>query len=183
MRPASEHMALMQAVGTGDKAAFTALYRDLEKPVYRFIRSKLNDPFEANDILHEVFMEIWRSAAKFEGRSAVKTWIFGIAYRKTMDRFRKSKNTYVSDNIPDVPDEGPDQVDQLEAREQSVHIKFCMDKLSPEHRMAIELAFYEDLNYREVAQAVGSPEGTVKTRIFHAKKLLQRCLVTRIGKE
>lgn len=100
-----------------------------------------------------------------------------------MDRFRKSKNTYVSDNLPDAPDEGPDQVDQLEASEQSVHIRFCMDELSPEHRMAIELAFYEDLNYREVAEAVGTKEGTVKTRIFHAKKLLQRCLATRIGKE
>jgi RNA polymerase sigma factor (sigma-70 family) len=183
MRPNSEQAALLQAIATGDKAAFTALYRDLERPVYRFISAKLNDPFEANDIVHEVFMEIWRSAAKFEGRSAVKTWIFGIAYRKTMDRFRKAKNVSYSDNLPDAPDEGADQVADLEAREQGVHIKVCMDKLSPEHRLAVELAFFDDMNYREVAEVVGSPEGTVKTRIFHAKKLLQRCLATRIGKE
>ena len=97
-----------------------------------------------------------------------------------MDRFRKAKNVSYSDNLPDAPD---DQVAALEAHEQGVHIRFCMDKLSPEHRLAVELAFFDDMNYREVAEVVGSPEGTVKTRIFHAKKLLQRCLATRIGKE
>ena len=84
---AADHSFLLEQIATGDKSAFTAFYRDLEKPVFRFIRSKLNDQHEASDILHEVFMEVWRSAGKFEGRSSVKTWLFGIAYRKTMDAF------------------------------------------------------------------------------------------------
>ena len=91
----ADHGYLMRQIVKGDKRAFAKLYRELETPTLRFIQSRLNDPFEANDILHDVFMEIWRSAGKFEGRSMVRTWVFGIAYRKTMDAFRKKKRVEV----------------------------------------------------------------------------------------
>ncbi|MCR9113238.1 MAG: RNA polymerase, partial [Rhodobacteraceae bacterium] len=101
---------LLSRMAGGDKAAFGAFYRALEKPVFRFIVSKLNDPFEAADIQHDVFMDIWRSAGRFEGRSAVKTWVFGIAYRKTMDHFRKHGRVDLTDDIGDSADDSPDAV-------------------------------------------------------------------------
>jgi RNA polymerase sigma factor (sigma-70 family) len=171
---------LLARTAQGDKSAFSALYRTLERPVYRFIASKLNDPHEAADILNEVFMEIWRAAGRFEGRSAVKTWIFGIAYRKTMDHFRKTARVSVSDDIPEVADESPDALTCLASAQEAEHVRHCMGTLSPDHRSAIELAFYEDLSYPEIAGITGIAEGTVKTRVFHAKKLLMHCLGARM---
>jgi RNA polymerase sigma-70 factor (ECF subfamily) len=78
----ADHKFLIEQIAQGDRQALAALYRALERPVYKFIVSRLNDPHEANDILHEVFMDVWRSAGRFEGRSKVQTWIMGIAYRR-----------------------------------------------------------------------------------------------------
>ncbi len=171
---------LMNAMANGDKKAFAAFYKAMERPVFKFIVSKLNDPFEANDILHEVFMDVWRSAGKFEGRSAVKTWVFGIAYRKTMDHFRKHGRVTVTDDMPELEDDSPDAVACLNATQEAAHLRFCMDELKVEHRSAIELAFFEDMSYGEIAHVADTPEGTIKTRIFHAKKLLLRCLSGRM---
>ena len=172
---------LLSHMASGDKAAFAAFYREMEKPVFRFIASKLNDPFEANDISHEVFMDVWRSAGKFEGRSAVKTWVFGIAYRKTMDHFRKHGRVSVTDEVPEQIDDSPDAEACLAASEESEHVRHCLGELKPEHRMAVELAFFEAMTYGDIAKTTDVPEGTVKTRIYHAKKLLMRCLSGRLG--
>ena len=61
-------------------------------------------------------------------------------------------------------------------------MRHCLGTLSADHRMAIELAFYEDMTYSQIAEAAGAPEGTIKTRIYHAKKLLLHCLSGRIGR-
>lgn len=171
---------LLSRMAGGDKAAFGAFYKALEKPVFRFIVSKLNDPFEAADIQHDVFMDIWRSAGRFEGRSAVKTWVFGIAYRKTMDHFRKHGRVDLTDDIGDSADDSPDAVACIAATQEAEHLRFCLDQLKPQHRSAVELAFYEDMTYGEIADAADVPEGTIKTRVFHAKKLLLHCLTARM---
>jgi len=176
----AELAALLTHMADGDKAAFAAFYRQLEKPVFRFITSKLNDPHEASDILHEVFIDVWRSAAKFEGRSAVKTWVFGIAYRKTMDHFRKHGRVDVTDKMPDLADESPDQLACLAAVQEAAHLRVCLDELKPNHRLSVEMAFYDDMTYGAIAKVMDTPESTVKTRIFHAKKLLLRCLSGRM---
>ncbi len=172
---------LLERMAGGDKAAFAAFYKAMEKPVYRFIVSRLNDPFESHDILHEVFMDIWRSAGKFEGRSAVKTWVFGIAYRKVMDNFRKHGRVDVRDEMPEQVDDSPDAGACLLASQQAEHVRFCLGELKDDHKQAISLAFYEDMSYGEIAEVAEVPEGTIKTRIFHAKKLLMRCLQARLG--
>lgn len=171
-----DHMTLMQRIADGDRAALAALYRALEKPVYRFIQSRLNDPFESSDILHDVFIEVWRSASRFEGRSKVQTWIFGIAYRKVIDRHRKAGRTHLTDETPDVADDADSAETCMVASQDAAHVKHCMTQLSEEQRSAVALAFWEDLNYREIAKICDTAEGTIKTRIFHAKKLLMRCL-------
>ena len=124
---AADHSFLLEQIAAGDKAAYTAFYRELEKPVFRFIRSKLNDQHEASDILHEVFMEVWRSAGKFEGRSSVKTWLFGIAYRKTMDAFRKKGRLDLMSEPPEQADEGPDAAACLAASQEAAHVRACLE--------------------------------------------------------
>ena len=170
------HAQLLTRIADGDRAALAALYKSLEKPVFRFIRSRLNDPFESSDILHDVFMEVWRSAGRFEGRSKVQTWIFGIAYRKVIDLHRKRGRQDVTDDLPEQIDDSADAEACLVAGQEAQHVKHCLGTLKDEHKTTITLAFYEDMTYGEIAEVSGVPEGTVKTRIFHAKKLLMRCL-------
>ena len=170
------HAQLLTQVAHGDKTALAALYKALEKPVFRFIQSRLNDPFESSDVLHDVFMEVWRSADRFEGRSKVQTWIFGIAYRKVIDLHRKRGRMIVSDDIPEVIDDSVNTEACLAAGQEAEHVRHCVGQLKDDHRSAISLAFYEDMTYGEIAEVAGVPEGTIKTRIFHAKKLLLRCL-------
>lgn len=172
----SELLELLLLIADKDKAAFARFYRAMERPLGNFINSKLNDSFQSADILHDVFIEIWKGAGRFEGRSSVKTWVFGIAYRKVMDVFRKAGKMKFVAEIPDIQDESPSAVQSLYATQQAGLVRGCLDKLKPEHRSVVELAFFEDMGYREISEIVGSPEGTVKTRIFHAKKLLMRCL-------
>jgi RNA polymerase sigma-70 factor (ECF subfamily) len=170
------HAQLLTQVAHGDRQALGALYRALEKPVFRFILSRLNDPFESSDILHDVFMEVWRSAGRFEGRSKVQTWIFGIAYRKVIDLHRKRGRQDVTDDVPEVIDDDADTEACLAAGQEAEHVRHCVGKLKDDQRTAISLAFFDDMTYGEIAEVSGVPEGTVKTRIFHAKKLLLRCL-------
>ncbi len=170
----------MSQIAGGDRQALAELYRALEKPVYRFLQSKLNDPFESADVLHDVFIEVWRSASKFEGRSKVQTWIMGIAYRKAIDVHRKRGRMTVTDDIPEMADDSPDAVACLTAGQEAEHVRHCIETLKEDHRSAITLAFFQDMAYGEIAEVVGVPEGTIKTRIFHAKKLLMRCLSGRV---
>ena len=173
---------LLRRIASGDRDALAAFYRRHERGLYRFILSRLNDPAEASDLLHDVFLEVWRVADRFEGRSKVTTWLFGIAWRRAVDRHRARARLAPSDDLPDAEDDAPAGEACLLAAEESEHVRHCMGTLKPDHRAAIGLAFWEDLSYREIAAVTGAPEGTVKTRVFHAKRLLLHCLETRVSR-
>jgi RNA polymerase sigma factor (sigma-70 family) len=168
--------SLIARIADGDRDAMTALYRAHEASVFRFIISKMNDPHEAADILHDVFIEVWRSAGRFEGRSKVRTWIFSMAWRKVVDRMRKSGRMTLMEEPPDTADEAPSAEACLAAGQEAEHVRHCLGTLKADHQMAVTLAFWQDMSYGDIAEIAGVPEGTIKTRIFHAKKLLLRCL-------
>lgn len=179
---ADDPKQLIARVADGDEDAFAALYRALEQRVYRFILAKLNDPFEAADILNEVFLEVWRSADRYEGKSKPTTWIFGIAYHKVMDRYRRQKPEELTDPAElEATDDSADQAAVLGALEEAGHLRACLDQLKPAQRAVVELSFFEDLPYREIAEIIDRPEGTVKTRMMHAKEALRHCLSQRMG--
>lgn len=174
---------LLVRVSEGDKAAFSEIYRTLEKPLYGFICRKLNDFSEAHDVVNETFLEVWRRAGTFEGRSAVKSWVYAIGYRKAVDVIRKNAKTVVSDDIPEVVDIDADAEKCLLAAQSGEHVRYCIERLKTDQAVAIRLAFFDDLSYREIAEITDSPEGTIKTRVFHAKKALLHCLDGRISKQ
>lgn len=175
-----DHHHLVRQIGRGDRQALGALYRAYERPVYKFILSRLNDPHEAADILHDVFMDIWRVAASFEGRSQVRTWIFGIAYRKVIDAHRKRGRVTLTDEVPETGEVAEAAETTYAATQEAEHLAHCMGTLSDDHRAAISLAFYEDMTCAEIAQVAGVPEGTIKSRLHHARKLLLHCLSGRL---
>jgi RNA polymerase sigma-70 factor (ECF subfamily) len=176
-------VSLLSRVADGDKAAYAQLYRMLERPLYGFISLKLNDPAEANDVFHETFIEVWKRAGTFEGRSAVKSWVYGIAYRKVVDVIRKQAKVVVSDEIPEVEDQSADAEASLQAAQSGAHVRYCLGTLKDEQQAVIRLAFFDDLTYREIADIVDAPEGTVKTRVYHAKQALLHCLSRRLSKK
>jgi RNA polymerase sigma-70 factor (ECF subfamily) len=87
----------------------------------------------------------------------------------------------VTDEMPEEIDESVDTFRDIAAAEEAGHVRFCLDELKAEHRLAVEMTFFHEMGYREIAEATGTAEGTVKTRVFHAKKLLARCLSGRMG--
>ncbi len=172
----------LKKIANGDEAALAAFYRAYEGRVYRFIKTKLNDSFEASDILNEVFLDVWRKAGTFEGRSKVSTWLFGIAYYKTMDRLRKKKPQLIDEeHFPEIADETPNIEACMLHAEENAHVHYCLEKLKTLHRAVMELAFFEDMGYAEIATIVDCPENTVKTRMFHAKQAMKQCLSKRMG--
>lgn len=169
---------LLERIARQERAAFDTFYRRHEKRIYHFILKKMNDPSEAYDILHEVFMEIWRKADRFEGRSKVSTWFFGIAFNKSIDRLRKKMpDQFPEDQDMDIEDEEVlNPMELVSATEEATLIAKCVEKLGEAQRAVVQLAFYEDMSYPEIAKIIERPEGTVKTRIFHAKQALKLCI-------
>ncbi len=169
---------LLHAMACDDMAAMTTFYRRHEMRVYRFLLSKLNDSFVAADILNEVMLEVWRSANRFAGRSKVTTWVLGIANNKALTYWRKQGQrefTELDDNLPDDTPEA-DLEQTLAAVQDGEVLHASMQNLSPPHREILHLVFFEELDYAEITSILQVPEGTVKSRVYHAKKLLKKQL-------
>ena len=176
MDPDVRDEVLVSQVAAGDKAAMRALYLRHAETAQRFVQSRLRDQFEVADIVHTTMLEVWRTAGRFKGRSSVRSWILSIARNKTIDHIRKSARVDVSEPDETIPDDAPDAEAVMAAVQDSARVRACVENLSPQHRSAVHLAFFQDMSYGEIAEVEGVPEGTIKTRIYHAKKLLMRCL-------
>ena len=169
---------LLDAIAAGDMQAVTHFYQRHHLRVYRYVLSKLNDSFAAADILNDVMLEVWKSASRFEGRAKVTTWLLGIAHHKVLDHWRKQGNREFVELDDAMKDDSPnaDMEYVLAAARDKKLLRECMAKLSAEHREVLHLVFFEELNYSEIADIVQVPEGTVKSRVFHAKNLMKKQL-------
>ena len=168
--------ALVQRISKGDKAAMRALYERHYDALFAFLRGRGASDQIAADSLQETMLDVWRTAGRFKGQSSVKTWIFSIARNKQVDQIRKSARLSFVEAVPEVADTTPNAEQILIAASDSARVRACLDKLSLSHKSVMRLAFYEDMTYAEIGEVEGVPEGTVKTRIYHAKRLLLRCL-------
>ncbi len=173
--------SLLDQIAKGSESALSEFYRLFEARVYAFAQIRLNDFHEAADLLNEVMWEVWRGAGRFQGRSSVTTWVFGIAHHKVIDRLR-SQGRHAMEDLEQISDDaGEFDLDEVVTQKQMKdHLFLCLEKLSHDHRQVVHLAFFEGLSYREIGDIVGSPEGTVKARMFHAKQALKRCLARRM---
>lgn len=169
---------LLHAMAGGDMEAMTAFYRRHETRVYRYLMSKLNDSFVAADLLNEVMLEVWRSATRFAGRAKVTTWMLGIANNKVLTYWRKLGKREFTDLDDNLTDETPaaDLEQALSAVQDGEVLRAGLQTLSPPHREVLHLLFFEELDYAEIASILKVPEGTVKSRVYHAKNLLKKQL-------
>jgi len=173
----TEGRQLLDRITAGDEAALADFYRLFEARVYRFALARLNDPFAAADILNEVMLAVWKQAGRFEGRSKLSTWLLGITRYKVLDRLRQRQRAPQQQDLDEqLADESPPHEAVIAGAQDAERLRHCLDRLPEGQREVMHLAFFEDLGYREIATLVDCPEGTVKSRVYHAKEALKRCL-------
>ena len=155
---------LIGRIASGDRDAMRLLYSRHHIRVYRFILRFVSDSATAEDIANDVFIDVWRQAGRFEGRSQVSTWILGMARFKALSDRRKVRNVVDPDDaLGEVEDEGDTPEVAAQKTDKSRALRDCIARLSADHREIIDLVYYHDKSIAEVAQIVGIPENTVKT--------------------
>ena len=163
---------LIQLIAKHDKRAMETLFERHNIRVYRFALRLAGNASLAEDIVSEAFLEVWRRAGAFEGKSKVSTWLLAIARHKASDaRRRHSTMTPLDDEMAAAiidPADTPEMATNRENRD--ALIRTCLAQLSPAHREIMDLVYYHERSVKEIAQIAGIPEGTVKTRMFHARR-------------
>lgn len=174
--------ALLARIARRDQAAMQSFYQGFAPQVCAFALRQLRDGAQAQEVTVDVMYEVWNTAARFRGESLVRTWLFSITRHRVLDRLRRLRNDTVPiDALEDMLEsEDETGLERLARQQNAAHVAHCLDQLSDQQRECIHLVFYQDLPLAEVAQIQACPEGTVKTRLFHARRNLKRCLERRI---
>jgi RNA polymerase sigma-70 factor (ECF subfamily) len=168
---------LMARVAQGDRQAITLLFERYQLKVYRFVLRLVADKATAEDIVSDVFIELWRHAASFEGRARLSTWILAIARNRAVSAMRRRVDQPLEDGMADaIPDRACTAQESLEAAERSAVLRRCLAQLSPAHREIIDLVYYHEKSVEDVSAIMGISAATVKTRMFYARRRLAESL-------
>ena len=175
-RATSDEM-LLEKIAAGDRTAMHTLYTRHNVRVYRFVLRMLRDTASAEDLVSQVFLDVWRTASQFEGRSQVSTWLLSIARFKALTALRQRKHEDIDqDDVMQIADQADTPEASLDRNRTGAILRACVAKLSPAHREIVSLVYYHEKSVEEVAQLVGIPAATVKTRMFYARKQLAELL-------
>jgi RNA polymerase sigma-70 factor, ECF subfamily len=169
---AAEDRLLISRVAAADRTAMHVLFSKHHVAVYRFVLQRLRDHALAEDVTSDVFLDVWRQADRFEGRSAVLTWILAIARHKTFAAKSRSRSVEFDLDVAADQRTADDPDAPLQARDRSVVLRKCLTRLSPAHREVIDLVYYQEQSMDSVATILGIPRNTAKTRVFYARKRL-----------
>ncbi len=169
---------LIVRIAARDETAFETLYYRYHRRLARFIGRVARDPGLIEEVIHDTLLVVWQGATRYQGRAAVSTWIFGIAYRRSLKALARAAPKTATDDSELMYSDDPGPEDSAVQREQGRYIARALDVLSPEQRAVVELAFYNSCDYRTIAEMLGCPVDTVKTRMFYARKKLKAALPT-----
>ncbi|HQZ33302.1 MAG TPA: ECF RNA polymerase sigma factor SigK [Ilumatobacteraceae bacterium] len=160
---------LLHRAGRGDQSAFAELYDALSPLVYGVVLKVVRDPSQAEEVAQEVFVELWRLAARFDGtKGSAKTWAATLAHRRAIDRVRSEQASRVRQDRDANQTVRPDRDvvgAEVESSFEQVRVRRALLQLSELQREAVELAYFGGHTYREVAVLLDVAEGTVKSRI------------------
>jgi len=167
---------LLAKVRAGDRSAFEKLYRIYHPRLTRFLHTLMRRPTLVEEVLNDTMMVVWNRPDSFHGASKLSTWVFSIAYRKAMKALRKQdeavEDSEAERRVSNEP--GPDE-SSGRARVRRLLLD-AVAELSPAHRAVVDLTYFHELGYREIAAVVECPVDTVKTRMFHARRHLRKKL-------
>ncbi len=161
---AAEEMRLIARLRGGDQAAMSELYDRYGKVVYAVALRVLQDTAAAEDVLQDVFLQLWRNPNAFDAsRGSLAAWLAVIARHRSIDRLRQRRpETDIEDC---VISSGTDLADEAERVLVVEKVRRALAEMSPDQRSALELAFFQGLTHSEIAEKTGEPLGTIKTRI------------------
>jgi RNA polymerase sigma-70 factor (ECF subfamily) len=179
--PASEEARLLARIAERDLRAFEELYRIYHPRLTRFLMNFLRRPQLAEEALNDTMMVVWRRPDGYNGASKVSTWIFGIAYRTAL-KARGRHDEPLEDTGAETRasgEAGPE--DELGRRQTQEILLSAIGQLSADHRAVVDLTYFHEAGYREIAEILNCPVGTVKTRMHHARRHLKEKLAGRLG--
>jgi RNA polymerase sigma-70 factor (ECF subfamily) len=169
--------ALIERIAAGDKLAMQVLFARHQVRVYRFVLRLVRDQSVAEELVGEVFLDVWRQAGRFEARSTASTWLLAIARYKALSALRRRTDQELDDDkAATIEDTGDSPEVAVLKKNKGEVLRQCLTALTPEHREIIDLVYYHEKSVEEVAQIVGIGENTVKTRMFYARKRLSELL-------
>lgn len=173
---ATDEMRLLERVRASDLKAFEALYRAYHPRLARFVGNLIHRPQLVQEVLNDTMLVVWERPDSFRGDSKLSTWIFGIAYRKAMKAVRRHDEPVEDEDADARSGSGDCPEDEVGRHQSRAALQEAIAALSPDHRAVVDLTYFHEIGYREIAEIVGCPVDTVKTRMFHARRHLKRKL-------
>jgi RNA polymerase sigma-70 factor (ECF subfamily) len=174
--PADDHH-LITGIASGDQRALRQLIARHQMRVFRFLVRRVRVEALAEELTNEVFLEAWRHAKTFEGRSSPGTWLLSIAHNRAVSSLRKRREeSWDEDQAKEIASDEDDPEVTEQKRDKGAIMRRCLDGLSAEHREIIDLVYYHEQSIAEASAVLGIPEATVKTRMFYARKKLSELL-------
>jgi RNA polymerase sigma-70 factor, ECF subfamily len=171
---------LVGLIGKGDKHAMQVLFGRHNVRVFRFLMRFVDGEATAQDLASEVFIEVWRNAGQFEARSQASTWLLSIARNKALSTLRRRSTDELDEDVIEfIEDPSDDPEVAMQKTERSEILRDCLKLLSPAHREIIDLVYYHARTIEDVAEIIGVPPNTVKTRMFYARKRIGELLAAR----
>ncbi len=184
LRKEEEWKLIEQARELHDEQSYTEIFARYKGYVFHLVLQMVRDHDLAEDLMVEIFSKAFRKLDTFQPMSSFSSWISTIAKNHTLDYLRKKRPIKVSldaamDNDDDAPymeleDDNPIAIDQIIIAERNRRLRTIVDKLKPKYRTLIELRYYKELSYDEIAQQLNIPLGTVKAQLFRARDLLSQ---------
>lgn len=172
-------LALLKRIAYGDRVALRTLYSVYYHPLLRFLYRLTGRLDLAQEGVNDVMLVVWKSSRSFGGRSAVSTWIMGIAYRKGLKLLAASRrwtDRFVGADYEALIEHSEPATEQSDNMDLRDVLDEAMRHLSPEHRAVIELTYFYGCSYEQIAAIAACPVNTVKTRMFHARARLKKLL-------
>src|SRR5436190_5643047 len=171
--PMPREQSLHRWFAAGSKPAMQALFARHRTYVYRWLLRFVSDETLAEDLLSEVFLDVWRQADRFQCRSSVSTWLISIARHKALSARRRRPDAELDEKLEaTVADPANDPEVALQDKDRGELLRQALVRLSPEHREVIDLVYYHEKSVDEAAHILDVPPATVKTRMFYARKKL-----------
>lgn len=168
---------LIGRIAKQDQTAIEVLFGRYQVRVFRFVLRLVRSEAVAEELTNEVFMEVWRNAARFEGRSSLSSWMLGIAHNRAISSLRKRREAELDDETAGtIADDSDNPEVAAQKTDKGALLRACMERLSDEHKTIVDLVYYHEMSIAEVADVVGIPQNTVKTRMFYARKKLSEFL-------
>lgn len=175
---ADDLVSLLAAIARGERAALATLYARTSAKLYGICVRLMGSDADAQDVLHDAYLTVWRNAARFDpAKASPITWLAVLTRNKAIDRLRQRRGpTEQVEAAAELPDEGPSALDIIEQDEDNVRLARCLEQLDERARTMIRSAFFTGSTYPELAAQQGVPLGTMKSWIRRGLISLRGCL-------